>query len=123
MNFTLPPAIPQIPVTDLVRSIDYYTRHLGFLLDWNYDDGIAGLSNGKFCLFLNKKDNGEPGNTLVWLNLASKDEVDKLHGKWSIDGAIIITAPETKPWGLYEFTVNDPDGNKIRVYFDEGTKQ
>ena len=118
MNFNLPPAIPQIPVTDLEKSINYYTKHLGFLLDWKYQDGIAGISNGKLCLFLDKKDNDEPGKTLVWLNLDTIELVDQLHERWSTDGALITCAPETKPWGLHEFTVSDPDNNKIRVYYD-----
>ena len=118
MNIDLPPAIPQMPVTNLDRSISYYTKHLGFLLDWKYEDDIAGISNGRLCLFLNKKDNDEPGKTLVWLNLDSKEQVDQLHKRWATDGASIISPPETKPWGLYEFTVSDPDDNKIRVFFD-----
>jgi|SRR5687767_11138103 len=121
MNFPLPPAIPQIPVTHLKQSIDYYTKHLGFLLDWKYEDGIAGISNGKLCLFLNKKDNDEPGTTLVWLNLESKEQVDELYKSWSENAAIISSPPETKPWGLHEFTVSDPDNNKIRVFFDLGS--
>ena len=92
-------------------------------MDWNYEDGIAGISNGKFCLILNRKDNDEPGKTLVWLSLESKHQVDELPKKWAGNDAKIHSAPETKPWGLYEFTVSDPDDNKIRIYFDVGIKQ
>ena len=123
MNFILPPAIPQIPVTHLEWSIDFYTNNLGFLLDWKYEDGIAGISNGKLCLFLNKKENDEPGKTLVWLNLEDTEQVNELYKTWSGSGTIISSVPETKPWGLYEFTVSDPDENKMRVFFDLGIQR
>jgi hypothetical protein len=55
MNFQLPAAIPELPVTNLDNSIDYYKKCLGFSVDWQYEDGICGVSNGNMCLFLNKR--------------------------------------------------------------------
>jgi uncharacterized glyoxalase superfamily protein PhnB len=121
MNFHLPAAIPELPVTNLDNSIDYYKKCLGFSVDWQYEDGICGVSNGNMCLFLNKKEIDEAGKTTVWLNLESKEQMDQLYNKWAENGAEIVSIVETKPWGLYEFTITDPDKNKIRVYFDLNT--
>jgi predicted lactoylglutathione lyase len=55
---------------------------------------------------------------LVWLNLSSKLQVDDLHEQWRRSGAKIISAPESKPWKLHEFTAADLDGNLLRVFYD-----
>jgi len=55
---------------------------------------------------------------LIWLNLASKAEVDELHEIWRSSGAKILSPPESKPYKLHEFTLSDPDGNLFRVFYD-----
>jgi len=55
---------------------------------------------------------------MTWLNLESKEEVDELYEIWNAGGATIISAPESKPWQLHEFTVSDLDGNLFRVFYD-----
>jgi hypothetical protein len=37
--------------------------------------------------------------------------------------AILVAAPEDKPWGLHEFTVADIDGNLFRVFYDFATPE
>jgi uncharacterized glyoxalase superfamily protein PhnB len=61
---------------------------------------------------------GNGGNVIVWLNLASKHEVNELHHRWREAGAKIIADPEDKPWRLREFRVADLDGNQLRVFYD-----
>jgi uncharacterized glyoxalase superfamily protein PhnB len=60
---------------------------------------------------------------LTWLNLNSKEEVDALHKQWSSSGASILSEPESKPWGLHEFTAKDPDGNLFRAFYDFATPE
>lgn len=48
----------------------------------------------------------------------SKAEVDGLFAEWKAAGAKVVLEPEDKPWKLREFTVADPDGNLIRVFYD-----
>jgi uncharacterized glyoxalase superfamily protein PhnB len=52
------------------------------------------------------------------LNLNSKAEVDELFAEWNAAQAKIVSEPEDKPWKLREFTAADPDGNRIRVFYD-----
>jgi catechol 2,3-dioxygenase-like lactoylglutathione lyase family enzyme len=121
MTAKFPPAVPQIPVTDLDRAISFYQSRFGFTLDWKYEDGIAGVSRDETRLFLDRVTDGPLHPIRVWLNLHSTAEVDSLHHDWQKADVPIISAPEQKPWGLYEFTAADCDGNSYRVFYDTET--
>jgi uncharacterized glyoxalase superfamily protein PhnB len=126
MRPELPGPVPEIPVRDVGTAAAYYRDRLGFRVDWGGDElGLAGISRENCRLFLAsqqyRKERGNVGPTLTWLNLASKEEVDELYRAWSADDAKLMTAPESKPWGLHEFTAADPDGNLIRVFYDFAT--
>jgi predicted lactoylglutathione lyase len=122
-EFTQP--IPEIPVADIDAAAAYYVNNLGFTLDWNADDiGLAGISRGACRMFLGgpgfREGKGNAAPVLIWLNLNSKNEVDELYREWTAGGAILVSAPESKPWRLHEFTAKDPDGNFFRVFYDFG---
>ena len=121
MATNLPIPVPQIPVSDLGRAISFYQGRLGFKLDWKYEDGIAGVSREKACLILDRVIDGPLHPVRVWFNLESVSEVDALHGEWQKAGVSIPSAPEHKPWGLYEFIAVDCDGNSYRVFYDTAT--
>lgn len=128
MNSTFPGAVPEIPVRDIDEAAAYYTSSLGFTVDWiGKDLGLAGISKGDCRIFLAnsdyRKQYGNTGPVLTWLNLDSKDEVDSLYQQWSRGKAKLISAPESKPWGLHEFTAADPDGNLFRVFYDFSTPE
>lgn len=118
-----PAAVPEIPVTDMKAALDYYESKLGFNIDWGgADGGIAGISKGDCRMFLTDRDfresHGNAPPVMIWLNLTSKEEVDELYEIWKANEARIISAPESKPWKLYEFTASDLDGNLFRVFYD-----
>jgi uncharacterized glyoxalase superfamily protein PhnB len=126
MTSTFPGAVPEIPVNDVTESVTYYERNLGFTRDWVGEDvGLAGISRGDCRLFLASSDYrkgyGNVGPVLTWLNLKSNQDVNDLYRQWSASGARLISAPESKPWGLHEFTAADPDGNMFRVFHDFAT--
>lgn len=123
ISLELPAAVPEIPVADMNAALDYYQRKLGFNIDWGgAAGGIAGISNGHCRMFLTdrafRQHHGNASPVLIWLNLNSKQEVDELYQIWNAGGAKIISAPESKPWKLHEFTVSDLDGNLFRVFYD-----
>ncbi|HEX6046859.1 MAG TPA: VOC family protein [Pyrinomonadaceae bacterium] len=118
-----PGAVPEIPVTDMNAALDYYQGKLGFNIDWGRDGGgIAGISKGQCRMFLTDRDfrahHGNEPPVLIWLNLNSKEDVDKLYETWNAAGARMVSSPESKPWKLHEFTVSDLDGNLFRVFYD-----
>ena len=123
MEHDFPGGVPEIPVSDVDRAAAYYKDQLGFTIDWGGEDGgIAGISKGSCRMFLTSRSFREPyGNSapvVVWLNLNSKKEVDDLYETWSRCEARIVSPPESKPWQLHEFTVEDLDGNLLRVFYD-----
>ena len=120
---TFPPPVPEIPATSVDSAAAYYVKTLGFTLDWGDErGGIAGISKGSCRLFITngsfRQTYGNAGPVLVWLNLASKGEVDELFAQWKAAGATIVSKPEDKPWKLREFVAADLDGNLIRVFYD-----
>ena len=128
MKSTFPSPVPEIPVRNLNEAAAYYERNLGFTLDWGDDElGLAGISKGNCRMFLANSDfrkgYGNIGPALNWLNLESKEEVDDLYRQWSASKAKLISVPESKPWGLPEFTASDPDGNLFRVFYDFATPE
>jgi uncharacterized glyoxalase superfamily protein PhnB len=123
MRSDFPAAIPEIPVSDISAAVTYYERRLDFTVDWVGEDvGLAGISKGDCRIFLAndeyRKGYGNVGPALIWLNLESKDQVDEIYRMWRNSEATLMSAPESKPWGLYEFTAADPDGNLLRVFYD-----
>lgn len=126
MQSAFPAPVPEIPVSDLTRAAAYYQNSLGFTLDWGGEElGLAGLSKGHCRLFLANEQyreaRGNVGPAVIWLNLESREDVDHLHQAWSASNARLLSVPEPKPWGLYEFTAADEDGNLFRVFYDFAT--
>jgi uncharacterized glyoxalase superfamily protein PhnB len=118
-----PPAVPEIPVSNVDKAAEYYVNVLGFHFDWGNDEGgIGGISQGDCRMFLTnapfRQCHGTAGPATIWLNLNSKVEVDELYHRWRQAGAKIVAEPEDKPWRLREFRVADPDGNQLRVFYD-----
>ena len=128
MKLGFPSAVPEIPVRNINEAVVFYKNSLGFTVDWGGEElGLAGISNGNCRLVLANSDfrqeYGNAGPILVWLNLNSKDEVHELHRLWSRSNARLISEPESKLWGLHEFTAPDPDGNLFRVFYDFSTPE
>lgn len=128
MNMEFPAAVPEIPVSDLKKAIEYYKTSLDFNIDWGVESGgIAGISKGQCRLFLTDNAFRElyrnTGPVLIWLNLDSKEQVNELYNVWNASQVKIVSPPESKPWGLHEFTAADPDGNLFRIFYDFATPQ
>jgi uncharacterized glyoxalase superfamily protein PhnB len=128
MKSKFPGAVPEIPVSNIDEALSYYQTKLGFNIDFGAGElGLAGISRGDCRMFLAtaefRKGYGNIGPVLTWLNLDSKEEVDELYESWNSNQARVISQPESKPWGLHEFTAEDPDGNLFRVFHDVGTAE
>ena len=124
----LPPAVPEIPVSDVAAAAAYYRDKLGFSVDWLESEiALAGISRDQCRIFLAgpgfREETGTASCVSIWLNLSGKAEVDDLHRAWRSANAILLSDPESKPWGLHEFTAGDPDGNRIRVFYDFATPE
>jgi predicted lactoylglutathione lyase len=120
----LPPPIPEIPVTDIRVAADAYASRMGFTIDWIYEHYLAGISRDATRLFLRQRTPEEAAelySVLIWLNMDSAAEVDELYAEWKERGVGIESELQTTPYNLREFTAEDIDGNRLRVFFDLGT--
>ncbi len=125
MLMRFPQAVPEIPVSNVDKAAEYYVNVLGFNFDWgNEEGGIGGISQGDCRMFLTnapfRQNYGNGERVVVWLNVASKQEVDELYRRWREAGAKVLDEPEDKPWHLREFRVSDLDSNQLRVFYDFG---
>ncbi len=101
---------PILAVRDLDASIDYYTRVLGFRVDWKSPGVIAAVSRGRCGLFLCEGDQGHPG-TWVWIGVT---DAEQLFDEYRRAGARIRHPPTNYSWA-YEMQVEDLDGHVLRL--------
>jgi predicted lactoylglutathione lyase len=119
----LPHPVPELPVSDVLVAGKSYARQMGFSVDWSYEDSFAGISRDDTRVFLRRRtpeEAKERHSVLIWLNMASSAEVDQLYAEWKERGALIVEDLRTAPYNLREFTAQDPDGNRFRVFHDMG---
>ena len=103
-------AMPIFRVRDLEASLRYYTRVLGFRVDWKDPRVLASVSREKLCLFLCEGDQSAP-RAWVWIGARN---IVPLHAELVKRGAI-IRHPPTNHWWALEMQVADPDGNVLRI--------
>ena len=119
----LPHPVPELPVGDIQAAARAYELRMGFTLDWTYEDSFAGISRDAARVFLrrrNPQEAGRPGAVTIWLNMASAAEVDELHRDWKDHGVPLVEELHTTAYDLREFTAEDLDGNRWRVFYDLG---
>jgi catechol 2,3-dioxygenase-like lactoylglutathione lyase family enzyme len=110
---TVERAVPVLFVHDAERSVDWYTRVLGFRVLFNYGE-YAGMALGDAQVHLAQRSPPE-GLRLkgaFYLRLASgiDDYVADVVAK---GGA--ASSPKDHDYGMRESTVNDPDGHDIYI--------
>lgn len=106
-------ATPILRVNDLARSFAYYTRVLGFRVDWT-TGGFGSVTRDRCSLMLCEGGQGHAG-TWVWTGVR---DVEQLYAEWSATGATILQGPTNYPWGSREMHVLDPDGHVLRFASD-----
>ncbi|HEX5163007.1 MAG TPA: VOC family protein [Steroidobacteraceae bacterium] len=103
-------AIPVLRVADFKVAVPYYRDVLGFTVGFQYDD-YATLQLDKAVLHLSVPKPGKPaGGGTVYL---IRDEVDGYFGNIRARGAAPDTEPADQFYGMREFVVCDPDGNRL----------
>ena len=113
---------PQLRTTDIAKSIDFYTRKLGFALEFLHDDFYAGIRAGDSIFHLKLVDDADPSIEYV-------DHGDHLHLYFqTTDVAAVARSLKERgvrlerdvhetAWATRECVVKDDQGHTL--YFGE----
>lgn len=111
-------------VADPAKSQAFYTPLLGVDPVHASPDFVlyVGANGLKFALW--RLADAKPAATVtggggeINMTAASRAEVDALHAAWAKNGAAFLETPQDVPLVGYTFVAADPDGHRIRVFFD-----
>jgi catechol 2,3-dioxygenase-like lactoylglutathione lyase family enzyme len=106
---------PQLLVTHIEHSIEFYTNKLGFSLDFRYEDFYAGIVKDGHSIHLkcgaHPKSGAAAGNDDLDI-MFSVGDIDHFY-EYVLSQSIEIVQPlRDMPYGR-EFYIADPDGNRI----------
>ena len=114
--------IPQLRTTDLAASIAFYTKILGFTLQFQYDDFYAGVQSGPYVLHLKLVDATDPSIAYVdreeHLHLyIQTPDVAGLAAELERKGVTLVRGVHDTEWGTRECVAKDNQGHTL--YFGE----
>jgi catechol 2,3-dioxygenase-like lactoylglutathione lyase family enzyme len=105
---------PVFVVRDLAASIDYYRDRLGFEVAFRFGEPVyyAGICRGAVTIHLLAAAGSSrpPGASSLYVFVASADAI---HAELVERGARVLQQPETYPYGMRDFNVEDLDGNQL----------
>jgi len=104
-------ATPQLSVSDVRATQEYYREVLGFSISWLWLNDFGAVGNGDTQIYFAREDGPIPSMTCC----ADVDDVDAVYKTYRASGAKIVAELETRPWGMREFTIEDPNGHLFRV--------
>lgn len=114
---------PSLTVSDLQKSIRFYTEGLGFSTgeEWKDGDKLIGvmLQSDQVYLMLGQDDFAKGRDRAkgigVRLYIQTKGDVNALAAHAKAAGLTLDSGPADLGWGPTGFTLTDPDGYKLTV--------
>jgi DNA-binding transcriptional MerR regulator len=107
--------MPRVPVSDMERSIAYYQEALGFRLAWRTSDGrLAALASGQIevLLLVPWSGNSIPPTFSAYVYI---EDPDTLCAEYEQAGADVVDPVASRPNGMRDFVVRDPDGHRFTL--------
>lgn len=105
-----------LAVRDLEVSTRYYTQVLGFDKEPIDAPGWSFLCRDNFRVMLGECPDDRSAAELEnhsYFAYLYLDGVDEFYEEVRARGALILSPPADKPWGLREFGLGTPDGHRI----------
>ena len=111
--------VPVIGTADIRKSIEYYTKTLGFEPDFEFGDPLtyAGVRSGEAEIYFSydpdlakhlKEKDFHP-EIFIWL-----DDADGAFERHTARGAEIIEPVSDRPWGARQYVVQDINGYHLK---------
>jgi predicted enzyme related to lactoylglutathione lyase len=118
-SFNIKQMSVQLQVSNLERSIEFYSEKLGFEVDFRYEDFYAGIIKDGYSIHL-KIDGSLTENSNSLEILFSVDHIHDLYEELSARSVRFTQSLRQMPYG-YEFYISDPDGNVIAFVESTGS--
>jgi uncharacterized glyoxalase superfamily protein PhnB len=112
--------IPMLPVKNMPASVEFYGK-LGFSVERRVDDwGWAMLRFDDCRLMLDQSINPHPNKSRPAVVYLYPDNLVEFHQQVRTNGIVVPDLAVTF-YGLTEFRIEDPDGNRLWIGQDEAT--
>jgi catechol 2,3-dioxygenase-like lactoylglutathione lyase family enzyme len=106
--------IPMLPVKNMPASVAFYQK-LGFSVEQRNDGWRWAMLRFDECrLMVDESINGHPGMPRMGVLYLYPDDVAQYHQQVRNNG-IAIPDLETSFYGMTEFRIDDPDGNRLWI--------
>jgi catechol 2,3-dioxygenase-like lactoylglutathione lyase family enzyme len=106
--------IPMLPVKSIAASIEFYTK-LGFAIERREDKWAWAMLRFDDCrLMLDQSINGHPDAPRQSVLYLYPDDITEYHRQVRAVG-LDIPDLETTFYGMIEFRLDDPDGNRLWI--------
>lgn len=106
--------VPMLPVRSMPASVEFYGK-LGFSVEQRNDDWRwARLLNGECRVMVDESINVHPGAPRFAVLYLYPDDIVEYHSQVRANGLVI---PDLEPtfYGMTEFRIDDPDGNRLWI--------
>jgi uncharacterized glyoxalase superfamily protein PhnB len=101
--------MPELPVDDVPAAVAHYRDVLGFSVNYQqHDIGVLDRDACRVLVIARTDKHTGIGSCYVYVR-----DADALHAELTASGATVQAAPVSRPWGLREFPVLDPWGNRL----------
>jgi catechol 2,3-dioxygenase-like lactoylglutathione lyase family enzyme len=102
-------ALPELPLTDVAAGVGHYRDVLGFKVNYQ-DSNIGVMDRDQVTLLLVARTERHKGIGSAYFYI---ENADRLCAEMRASGADVQGDPVSRPWGLREFCVRDPEGNEL----------
>jgi catechol 2,3-dioxygenase-like lactoylglutathione lyase family enzyme len=107
--------IPMLPVRSMPASVDFYCGMLGFEVEKRDDHwGWAMLRFDECRLMVDQSINAHPSKSRDAIDYLYPDDVAAYHQQVRKNG-LVVPELDVTFYGLTEFRINDPDGNRLWI--------
>jgi predicted enzyme related to lactoylglutathione lyase len=101
--------MPELPCDDVAAAVTHYREVLGFSVNYEQEDlGVMDRDEVRLLLIARTPRHGGIGSAYFYVR-----DADALYAELVRSGADVQGQPVSQPWGLREFSVLDPDRNRL----------